>query len=200
MTEAPSLSEQTIKPLLSLIQGTTSAEIQAIAKARAVEPTTPGCTAYLNLETGDCHGDSASLSALIQAEVSRVVIGIRHPLAHCRGAAIHDLRQHGVRVDVLGEAPCLEAVAWEESVLQKCFVANEVCSLPLWLELCVATQICAHCSLAVPWHFLNKTVYILIDGWAEVCNAPEVCLSNAKAKGGQRVAVTSCYPWTSEHE
>ena len=55
-----------------------------------------------------------------------MVIGIRHPLAHCRGAAIDELRQHGIKVDVLGEAPCLEPVGWEESVLQKCFVANEV--------------------------------------------------------------------------
>lgn len=52
---------------------------------------------------------------------------MRHPLAHCRGAAIQELRQHGIRVDVLGEAPCLEAVGLEESALQKCFVANEVC-------------------------------------------------------------------------
>lgn len=114
---------------MALAQGTTSAEIQAVAKARADFPTISGCTAYLNLETGDCHGDSASLSALIQAEVSRVVVGIRHPLAHCRGAAIQELRQHGIRVDVLGEAPCLEAVGWEESVLQKCFIANEVCRM-----------------------------------------------------------------------
>ncbi|KAL3138303.1 hypothetical protein ABBQ32_006115 [Trebouxia sp. C0010 RCD-2024] len=106
-------------------QGTTSAEIQAVSKARQEYPTIQGCTAYLNLETGDCHGDNASLSALVQAEVSRVVIGMRHPLAHCRGAAIQELRQHGIRVDVLGEAPCLEAVGLEESALQKCFVANE---------------------------------------------------------------------------
>ncbi len=106
-------------------QGTTSAEVQCVT---AAQQQTAGSTAYLNLETGDCHGDSASLSALIQAGVSRVVIGIRHPLAHCRGAAIQELRQHGIRVDVLGEAPCFEAAGWEESTLQKCFVANEVCN------------------------------------------------------------------------
>lgn len=111
----------------SVAQGTTSAEIQAVSKARQEYPTIQGCTAYLNLETGDCHGDNASLSALVRAGVTRVVIGMRHPLAHCRGAAIHELRQHGIRVDVLGEASCLEAVGWEESALQKCFVANEVC-------------------------------------------------------------------------
>lgn len=106
-----------------LAQGTTSAEVQAVAAAHSLAG---GSTAYLNLETGDCHGDSTSLSALVQAGVSRVVIGMRHPLPHCRGAAIQELRQHGLRVDVLGEAACLEAVGWEESTLQKCFVANEV--------------------------------------------------------------------------
>lgn len=55
-------------------------------------------------------------------------MGIRHPLVHCRGVAIQDLRQHGVRVDVLAEAPCFEAAGWEDSTLQKCYVANEVCS------------------------------------------------------------------------
>ena len=110
--------------LSPLLQGTTSAEVQAIAAARSQ---TAGSTAYMNLETGDCHGDNASLSALIQAGVGRVVFGIRHPLAHCRGVAIQELRQHGVRVDVLGEAPCLEVAGWEDSTLQRCFVANEVC-------------------------------------------------------------------------
>ena len=113
-------------PAIVLVaQGTTSAEVQAVAAAQAH---CSGSTAYLNLETGDCHGDSTSLSALIQAGVSRVVIGIRHPLAHCRGAAIQELRQHGVQVDVLGEAPCFESTGWEDSTLQKCFVANEVSS------------------------------------------------------------------------
>ena len=114
-------------PIMSLhfVKGTTSAEIQAVAAAQSHSS---GSTAYLNLETGDCHGDSASLSALVQAGVSRVVIGIRHPLAHRRGVAIQELRQHGIRVDVLGEAPCLESAEWEDSTLQRCFVANEVCS------------------------------------------------------------------------
>ncbi len=111
--------------IVLVAQGTTSAEVQAVAAAQAH---CSGSTAYLNLETGDCHGDSTSLSALIQAGVSRVVIGIRHPLAHCRGAAIQELRQHGVQVDVLGEAPCFESTGWEDSTLQKCFVANEVSS------------------------------------------------------------------------
>lgn len=62
-------------------------------------------TAYLNLEPGDCHGDPAAVSALLGAQVGRVVIGMRHPLPHHRGAAIAALRAAGVTVDVLGEAP-----------------------------------------------------------------------------------------------
>ena len=111
-----------------LVQGTTSAEVQAVAIAQSQAV---GSTVYLNLETGDCHGDSTSLSALIQAGVSRVVVGMRHPLANCRGTAIQELRQHGVAVDVLGETACLENVGQEESTMQKCFVANEVCCLCL---------------------------------------------------------------------
>ena len=57
-----------------------------------------GSTVYLNLETGDCHGDSAALSALLQVGVSRVVIGMQHPLAHLRGCAIKALRSSGIQV------------------------------------------------------------------------------------------------------
>ena len=122
-----------------MAQGTTSAEVQAVASAKSQAA---GSTVYLNLETGDCHGDSTSLSALVQAGVSRVVIGMRHPLAHCRGAAIQQLRQHNIRVDVLGETACLEAVHWEESTLQKCFIANEVCSMLLHTALLMFASCC----------------------------------------------------------
>ena len=105
------------------MQGTTPAEVQAVAAAQSGAA---GSTAYLNLETGDCHGDNASLSALIKAGVSRVVFGIRHPLPHCRGLAVQELQQHGVRVDVLGETVCFETAGWEDSTLQKCLQANEV--------------------------------------------------------------------------
>lgn len=107
-----------------MLQGTPSAEVQAIAAARSHAR---GCTAYLNMETGDCHGDSASLSALIGAGVSRVVVGMRHPLAHNRGHAIKELQQHGIKVDVLGEAACFEDAAWEDSTVNKCLAVNEVC-------------------------------------------------------------------------
>lgn len=62
-------------------QGSTPSEVLAAAAARDAAR---GSTAYLNLETGDCHGDEAAVAALVQAGVSRVVVGLRHPLAHLR--------------------------------------------------------------------------------------------------------------------
>ncbi len=56
--------------------------------ARLASGFAEGSTAYLNLETGDCHGDDVSVQALIQSGVSRVVIGLKNPLRHCRGLAI----------------------------------------------------------------------------------------------------------------
>ena len=53
---------------LMSLQGTTSAEVQAVQQAG---PALRGGTAYLNLETGDCHGDDASVAALIQGGVGR---------------------------------------------------------------------------------------------------------------------------------
>ena len=67
------------------MQGSESAEVQAV---RAAEGEAEGGTAYLNLETGDCHGDDVSVRALIQSGLSRVVVGLQNPLRHCRGLAI----------------------------------------------------------------------------------------------------------------
>ncbi len=50
------------------LQGTTSAEVQAVQQAG---PGLRGGTAYVNLETGDCHGDDASVAALVQSGVAR---------------------------------------------------------------------------------------------------------------------------------
>lgn len=72
-----------------------SAEVQAVAEAREAAR---GACAYLNLESGDCHGEEAAVQALLGAGVSRVVVGLKHPLAHARGAAINALRAHGVAV------------------------------------------------------------------------------------------------------
>ncbi|KAF3547050.1 hypothetical protein DY000_02008457 [Brassica cretica] len=76
------------------------------AEALAVEAAGEFCrgsTAYLNMEPGDCHGDHTAVSALVQAGVGRVVVGIRHPLQHLRGSAIREMRSHGIEVNVLGE-------------------------------------------------------------------------------------------------
>jgi diaminohydroxyphosphoribosylaminopyrimidine deaminase/5-amino-6-(5-phosphoribosylamino)uracil reductase len=62
-------------------QGTTPSEVLAVQQARDAAR---GATAYLNLETGDCHGDESAVAALVGAGVPRVVVGLRHPLAHLR--------------------------------------------------------------------------------------------------------------------
>ena len=48
----------------SAVQGSTSAEVQAVRQAGA---DAAGATAYLNLETGDCHGDDTAWQALLAA-------------------------------------------------------------------------------------------------------------------------------------
>lgn len=47
-------------------QGTTAAEVQAVASAAEL---CRGATAYLNLEPSDCHGDHSAVSALLQVLV-----------------------------------------------------------------------------------------------------------------------------------
>ncbi|KAJ9522755.1 hypothetical protein QJQ45_019833, partial [Haematococcus lacustris] len=75
--------------------GSVSAEVLAVETARGAAQ---GATAYLNLESGDCHGDDAAVSALITAGVQRVVLGLRHPLPHMRGAAVQAFYSHGLAV------------------------------------------------------------------------------------------------------
>ncbi|MEW5297739.1 MAG: hypothetical protein WDW36_000924 [Sanguina aurantia] len=103
-------------------QGTISAEEQAVAVANG---SAAGSTAYLNLESGNCHGDASPLSALIEAGVSRVVVGLRHPLQHLRGGAVQLLRSRGVTVDVLGEAQADCDEEDEQVSLAACLAANE---------------------------------------------------------------------------
>lgn len=100
-------------------QGTTCAEVQA---CRTAAELARGCTAYLNLEPGDCHGDDSGILALKQAGVSRVVVGLRHPLQHFRGKAIKELRSANIRVDVLGENLQLGPSA--ERALRACQYVN----------------------------------------------------------------------------
>ncbi|KAL5702054.1 hypothetical protein ACHQM5_027320 [Ranunculus cassubicifolius] len=99
-------------------QGTKCAELQAVEAGGQL---CRGATAYLNLEPGDCHGDQTAVSSLIKAGVSRVVVGVRHPLKHLRGNAIRSLRRQGLQVDVLGED--LQSKPVEEA-LKSCVLVN----------------------------------------------------------------------------
>ncbi|XP_072963589.1 riboflavin biosynthesis protein PYRR, chloroplastic [Typha angustifolia] len=99
-------------------QGTKCAELQAVEKAGELAR---GATAYLNLEPGDCCGDYTAVSSLVQAGISRVVVGLRHPLQHLRGKSIQALRSEGIQVDVVGED--LQSKLLEEA-LRSCLIVN----------------------------------------------------------------------------
>ncbi|XP_078434792.1 cytidine/deoxycytidylate deaminase family protein [Wolffia australiana] len=99
-------------------QGTKCAELQAV---EAAGERCRGATAYLNLEPGDCYADQTPVTALLKAGISRVVVGLRHPLSHLRGQAINVLRTEGVQVDVLGEN--LQSNVYEEA-LKSCLLVN----------------------------------------------------------------------------
>ncbi|XP_024961000.1 riboflavin biosynthesis protein PYRR, chloroplastic-like isoform X2 [Cynara cardunculus var. scolymus] len=99
-------------------QGTKPAEVQAVEAAGGY---CRGATAYVNMEPGDCDGDLTALSAFIKAGITRVVIGIRHPLQHLRGKAVQALRSEGLHVDVLGED--IRSVSIEEA-LKSCLLVN----------------------------------------------------------------------------
>ena len=103
-------------------QGTASAETQAISQAG---PAARGTTAYLNLETGDSHGDMSSVLALVRGGVSRVVIGLLHPLPHLKGQAVRTLRAAGISVDVLQLGSAGQDPAAQQC-LQACLQVNEV--------------------------------------------------------------------------
>ncbi|KAG0491117.1 hypothetical protein HPP92_007980 [Vanilla planifolia] len=99
-------------------QGTKCAELQAVEVAGELAR---GATAYLNMEPGDCHAEPTPVASLVQAGISRVVIGIRHPLGHLRGRAINSLRSEGVRVEVVGEELSSKKL---EKALNSCLVVN----------------------------------------------------------------------------
>ncbi|KAK4433051.1 Riboflavin biosynthesis protein PYRR, chloroplastic [Sesamum alatum] len=99
-------------------QGTTPAELQVV---EAAGESCRGATAYLNMEPNHCLGDQDAVSALVQAGIARVVIGIRHPLQHLRGKAVRALRNEGLLVDVLGED--LQCKTVEEG-LKSCLLVN----------------------------------------------------------------------------
>eukprot|EP00899_Mesostigma_viride_P017882 jgi/Mesvir1/26095/Mv06814-RA.2 len=80
-------------------QGTPTAEELAV---RMAGERARGATAFLNLEPAHGTGELAAVEALVQGGVSRVVIGLLHPLPVMRGRAAAALRQAGVAVDVVG--------------------------------------------------------------------------------------------------
>ncbi|GKV40189.1 hypothetical protein SLEP1_g47858 [Rubroshorea leprosula] len=80
-----------------------------------------GATTHLNMEPGDCHGDHTAVSALVQAAIQRVVVGIRHPFQHLRGNSIRALRSQGLHVEVLGEDVQSKIV---EEAQKSCLLVN----------------------------------------------------------------------------
>ena len=87
-------------------------------------PADGGFVAYLNLESGDCAGDATAEESLVKLGVSRVVVGLRHPLLHARNRTISALRARGMRVDVL---PTSDATQGTElgRTYRACLLANE---------------------------------------------------------------------------
>ncbi|XP_078156295.1 cytidine/deoxycytidylate deaminase family protein [Carex rostrata] len=111
-------SDQVVGEGFLYAQGTKCAELQAVEAAGELAR---GGVVYLNLEPGDCYGDHTAVSALVQAGISRVVVGLRHPLQHLRGKAIQSLRSQGIQVHVLGED--LQGRQYEEA-LKSCLTVN----------------------------------------------------------------------------
>jgi len=107
-------------------QGTEAPE--AIA-ARLAGGRASGGTAYLNLETGDCHGDASGIRALLNSGVRRAVVGMKHPLSALRNQAVEALRSGGVDVCVLAESlSCLDGGGKNVdtfSTLRRVLAANE---------------------------------------------------------------------------
>lgn len=106
-------------------QGAPSAEQQLL---RDAGPAARGATIYLNLETGDCHGDTKALELMVQSGVRRVVMGHRHPLSHMRGVAASILQASGIDVHLLEAHPeAFTAGSSAHQALYSCLHANEVC-------------------------------------------------------------------------
>ena len=80
------------------------AEVRALRKAGAAAR---GSTLYVTLEPCDHHGRTPPCTdAIIEAQVKRVVIGVRDPAPHVAGRGVRRLRKAGIEVveGVLGDA------------------------------------------------------------------------------------------------
>ena len=126
-----------------------------------------GSTAYLNLEPGDSHADMASVSALAGCGVSRVVIGLLHPLLHLRGQAVRALRAAGVAVSVL-EPGCAAAQSQAgQRCLQACMLVNEV-------RTCLQRRLLAALQSQLgkgPVRLVPRGCSLWRAGWNNVCSA-----------------------------
>jgi pyrimidine deaminase RibD-like protein len=83
-----------------------AAQVRACAAPDALPADSHVAAAYLNLEPvhGVSAGESASVGALCASGVTRVVVGLLHPLPRLRGQAVAALQAAGIRVDVPEEA------------------------------------------------------------------------------------------------
>lgn len=107
-------------------QGSIPPEVAAVAEAAATgEDGVADGTAYLNLETGDCHGNDAAIRSLVNSGIRRVVIGLKHPLASRRNLTIQALTSHGIEVAVLGESRCDAEDGLVETAMNTMAQANE---------------------------------------------------------------------------
>jgi pyrimidine deaminase RibD-like protein len=128
-----------------------------------------GGTLYLNLETGDCHGDTAALEWLVQSAVARVVVGMRHPLSHMRGAAIALLRSRGIEVQLLEtERDAMVEGTLAHAAMRSCLNANEV----------------RCCCLRHSSHFHRFFVVSSACGAQQTVHLWTLCLSLARAAAG----------------
>ena len=63
-----------------------------------------------------------------QAGISRVVVGLRHPLPHFKGKAIKELRKANIRVDVFGENMQMNAT----TEVDFCHIISCTASINFW--------------------------------------------------------------------
>ncbi|CAM9003155.1 unnamed protein product [Rhodiola kirilowii] len=165
-------------------QGTTPAEVAAVEAAGEL---LGGSTAYLNMEPGDCHGDDSAISAIVKAGITRVVVGMRNPLHHLRGAGIRALRGEGLQVDVLGED--LQSKLFEDA-LKSCRIVNapllyRAASRVPFSVLKYAMTLDARCPGGRVFELLGRSDAVIVGGNTVRRDNPRLTARH----GGQHVPV-----------